>query len=209
MTTDATKNLHVSHTATNTKQQILDATQRMIQAKGIARVTTKEIAREAGYAEGTLYKHFEHKEDLFLSVLQQHLPLFVESLNEHLAGQGTVRTNLEQIAKAAFNYYDTLIPLANAFFADTDLLARHRMTMEQINGGPQRIYERVAAYIREEQRLKRINEQLEPMSIAALVLGSCFQYVYNRHFLGADPLPFTEEQFIAGSIEALLAGIVS
>ena len=28
-----------------------------------------EIARAAGYSEGTLYKHFESKEDLFLAVL--------------------------------------------------------------------------------------------------------------------------------------------
>ena len=48
---------------------------------------------------------------------------------------------------------------------------------------------------------------LEPMAIAALLLGPCFQYVYTRHFVGTEPLPYTNEQFITNSIETLLVGI--
>jgi|SRR5579875_153095 AcrR family transcriptional regulator len=191
----------------NTRQQIIDATERIIQAKGIARATTKEIAREAGYAEGTLYKHFESKEDLFLSALQQHLPSFIEALGESVAGQGTPRANLEQIAQAAIDYYDRLIPLATAFFADADLLVRYRQALAQANAGPQRTHERVACYIEEEQRLGRIDKGLEPFYIAALLLGSCFQYAFIRHFVGTQPFTMSDEQFVAGTVQALLAGI--
>ena len=192
----------------NTRQQILAATERIIQAKGIAHATTKEIAREAGCAEGTLYKHFEHKEDLFLSVLEQHLPVFVETVHDDMAGNETLRANLEYIAHAAITYYEQLIPLATAFFADTDLLVRHRQVMSQIDGGPQRIYERVARYIAAEQRLGRIDTRQDPPSIAALVLGSCFQYVFMQQFMGTNPLEVTDQQFVAGVVQTLIAGIV-
>ena len=191
----------------NTRQQILDATERIIQAKGIAHATTKEIAREAGCAEGTLYKHFESKEDLFLMVLQQHLPLFVETVNEEIAGQETVSTNLMSVAYAAIGYYEQLIPLAAAFFADTNLLIRHRQVIDQIGGGPQRIYERVARYIEAEQRLGRIDTQQDPLSIAALLLGPCFQYIFTRHFMGTNPIAVTDQQFVEGVVRTLLAGI--
>lgn len=191
----------------NTRQQILDATERIIQAKGIARVTTKEIAREAGCAEGTLYKHFEHKEDLFLSVLQRHLPTFVEAVNEGMAGKETVQRNVERIALAAIEYYDKLVPLATAFFADTDLLARHREMMNQMQGGPERIFERVASYIEAEQRLGRIDTQLSPLNTAALILGPCFQYVFNRHFRGSNPFDQTDEEFVTGLVQAVMQGL--
>ena len=192
----------------NTRQQILDAVERIVRAKGIAYATTKEIAREAGCAEGTLYKHFEHKEELFLAALQQRLPSFVEALGEIQAGQGTVRSNLERIALATISYYGQLVPLATAFLADSELLVRHRHVLDQINGGPQRIYERVAGYIEEEQRLGRIAPQQEPLDVAMLLLGPCFQYTYNRHLLGRNPLTLTDQQFASRVVRTLVAGIV-
>ena len=42
--------------------------------RGLARTTTKEIARAAGYSEATLYKLFDDKFDLFLCVLAERLP---------------------------------------------------------------------------------------------------------------------------------------
>ncbi|GCE20017.1 TetR/AcrR family transcriptional regulator [Dictyobacter kobayashii] len=69
----------------NTRRLILEATERLIRLKGLSRATTKEIAREAGCAEGTLYKHFEHKEDLFLTIIQEHLPTLIEELGRLIA----------------------------------------------------------------------------------------------------------------------------
>lgn len=191
----------------STRQQILDATERVIHAKGIAHATTKEIAREAGFAEGTLYKHFEHKEDLFLMVLERNLPSFVEALDKSVAGERTVQANLEHQAKAAIGYYEQLVPLAAAFFSDSELLARHRKVMDQIDGGPQRVYERVATYVEDEQRLRRIDPQQEPLTVAALLLGPCFQYVFLRQFMGTNPLPLKDEQFVTGLVQTLMAGI--
>src|SRR5690348_545299 len=136
-----------------TRQIIIDATERIIQSKGLARTTTKEIAREAGCAEGTLYKHFEDKESLFMAVIQENLPEFALVMREDRAGTGTVAENLEEIALAAIQYYEKLLPLAVSLFADTDLLARQRTWMQENQGSPIRIHERVATYIEAEQRL--------------------------------------------------------
>jgi AcrR family transcriptional regulator len=79
---------------------------------GLARSTTKEIARAAGYSEGTLYKHFESKEDPFPSVLAERLPSFlalVEELPERV-GRGTVRETLEEVASKALAFYGEIVP---------------------------------------------------------------------------------------------------
>lgn len=190
-----------------TRRLILAATERIIQERGLARVTTKEIAREAGCAEGTLYKHFTDKEDLFLSVVRENLPSVVHVLQEHRAGTQTVRANLEEIALATLAYYDKLIPLAASFLADTALLASYRRILDEIQGGPQRLYERIAAYIAEEQQLGRIDPQQEPMSACTLLLGSCFQFAFYRHFLGNNPLPITDQHYVAGLVKTLIAGL--
>jgi AcrR family transcriptional regulator len=46
------------------RQQIIEATLRIISAQGVHRLTTLEIAREVGIADGTIFRHFQSKEEI-------------------------------------------------------------------------------------------------------------------------------------------------
>lgn len=192
----------------DTRQKILEAAERAIQEQGLGRVTTRDIARAAGLADGTLYVHFPHKEDLFLAVIQRNLPDFAAAVDVERAGAGPLAASLKGIAHAALRYYASLIPWAAALFADPDLLGRHRAWMAE-HGTPQRIYERVAAYIAAEQHGDRIKAELDPLAVAAALLGPCFQYVFLRQFLGADPLPLPDRRFVTEVVSALLQGVTT
>jgi AcrR family transcriptional regulator len=190
-----------------TKEKILEAADRLIRGRGLARVRTKEIAREAGVAEGTLYVHFPHKEDLFFAVVEKNRPEFAATVRPELAGTRELDVALGEVALAAMSYYEKLISMAAPLFADVDLLERQREAIARRPGGPYRIYERVAAYVEAEQRLGRVKEGLDALSVAALVLGPCFQYAFTRQFLGEDPLPVTEEQFVDDLAKTLAASL--
>ena len=189
-----------------TRQKILEATARLIQMKGLARVTTKEIARETGLSEGALYRHFEHKEEVLFAVLTKHLPTFLEIFQTHVAGTGSVSENLEAIALAAIEYYGQLIPMSASFFADTELLAHYQAALRQTNGGPQRFFEVVAAYIAEEQALGRIEKHVPALNIAIQLLGPCFQYEFLRQFMGDQPFGQTNREFVKNLIQGLAPG---
>jgi AcrR family transcriptional regulator len=187
-----------------TRQYILEAAERMLQTKGLARLTNKEIAEAAGCAEGTLYKHFETKEALILAAIEENVPNFLTVVSEDRIGQGSVEENVRAIALAAIRYYRKLMPLATALFADMELLAHFRSWMQERGGGPLSIYEVVARYIAAEQRLGRLKPELEPFSFAALLLGACHQYVFVQYFQGYDPFPVSEAQFVANIAHSLL-----
>ncbi len=53
---------------TDTRQALIDAALEVFLQRGFARATTREIARTAGLAEGTIYRHFVDKYDLFHEV---------------------------------------------------------------------------------------------------------------------------------------------
>lgn len=53
------------------RTQILDAATRVFALKGFHRATVKEIAREAGLADGTIYLYFENKNALMLALLDR------------------------------------------------------------------------------------------------------------------------------------------
>lgn len=191
-----------------TEEKILEAADRLIRGRGLARVRTKEIAREAGVAEGTLYVHFPNKEDLFFAVVEKNKPEFAAVVRKELAGTRELGVVLAEVARAALSYYEKLISMAAPLFADAELLERQREAIAGQPGGPYRIYERVAAYVEAEQRLGRVKEGLDALSVAALILGPCFQYAFTHQFLGEDPLPITEERFVEDLAKTLAASLV-
>jgi AcrR family transcriptional regulator len=190
-----------------TRERILDAARQVIEERGAARMTTKEIARAAGVAEGTLFKYFDRKDDLLLAAVQAHVPAFVAVVQPEQAGTHPLNEQLQIIVQAAITYYAQLIPLTIALFCDAAVLARHREWMQVQQAGPQAIYEAVAAYIAAEQRLGRLDAQHDEMSVAALVLGPAYQYAFLRYFMGANPLPTSDQQFVANLVQTLLGGL--
>jgi AcrR family transcriptional regulator len=189
-----------------TRQYILEAAEQMLQTKGLARLTNKEIAEAAGCAEGTLYNHFETKEALILAAIKENLPNILTVVWEDRIGEGSIEENVRAIVRAAIGYYRKLLPLTTALFADIDLLNHFRLWMQESKGGPLSIHQRVASYVAAEQRLGRIKPEIEPFSFTALLLGTCHQYAYIQYFQGHDPYPVSEDQFITGTVQTLLLG---
>ena len=188
-----------------TRERIIDAARAVMLNKGLVRATTKEIARAAGVSEGTIYNYFASKEDLFLCTLTQLRSGFVtlvRGLHER-AGSGTVSSTLSSVAQSALEFYGEAIPMGASFFADPDLLARHRELLSERGAGPQRANEAVASYLRAEQRLGRVRGDADPEAIAYMLLGALYQYVYWRQFLGRPQQPDADDRFIAGILATL------
>jgi AcrR family transcriptional regulator len=193
----------------NTRERILKAAERIIRTRGLARATTKEIARAAGCAEGTLYNHFENKENLFLCVLKERLPDFIRLMVEfpERAGRGTVRDNLSELASTALAFYRHSIPLGSSILSEPDLLIRHRQLLRDRNAGPHKANELLAAYLRAEQQGGRVRDSIDPEAAAYLLLGACFQQAYWTQFLGAEPTGETEERFVDKLLNVVMVGL--
>ena len=191
----------------NTRQRILDAAQHLIETGGFVRLTTKEIAREAGCAEGTLFKHFKRKENLCLAVVLENSPKFKDAISRKRAGKGSVRKNLEDIALATIRFSDKLIPMAALLLADADLLIRHRQVLQETGKGPKDAFDLIATYISEEQQLGRINREAGPLAVSALLLGPCFHRAFLRQVLGKHLLPMDDRQFATQLVATLTRGL--
>jgi AcrR family transcriptional regulator len=188
------------------EQEILEATERLIRRKGVARVTTKEIAREAGCSEGSVFNHFATKDELLLAAVFERLPRFRIALPE--AGSGEVSAGLTPIVNAALRFFESVLPVAVAVFADASLLAKHREAMQGRKGGPHHMARTIAGYIEAEQRLGRVDPEAQPLSLAVQLLGTCFFWVFIQSTNGMPLLPgVSEEQFTADLVASLWRGM--
>jgi AcrR family transcriptional regulator len=193
----------------STRDQILDAATSLIRNIGLGHTTTKEIASAAGLSEAALYRHFADKAELFLCVIGERVPQLVAALKDlpSRAGHRSVRSNLEDLARVALPFYDQTLPIAVSLFAEPELLARHQERLKHNNAGPHRALEQLAAYVRAEQRLGRINARVDPEAVAALLIGSCVGRALIRRFLGEDDAPGSDERFIRNVVRTLIEGL--
>jgi len=77
---------------TDKKQKIAEAAVQLFAEKGYANTSTSEIAKRAGVAEGTIFRHYGTKENLLLSLLlpflKESLPGMAESVFREISSQG-------------------------------------------------------------------------------------------------------------------------
>lgn len=192
-----------------TREDILGAAEHIMRTDGFARATTKQIARQAGYSEAALYKHFDDKSEIFLGVLSERLPDLsgaLSELTEH-TGHYTVWANLTRVTRSALDFYIASFPIAVSVFATQELLAAHRQRMAELSAGPEYAITGLARYLRAERELGRINRRGDPESAASLLLGACFQQAFLINFSGRKPDGATLDTTAAGLTRTLLDGL--
>lgn len=191
-----------------TRERILDAAAHVLDTQGLAHATTKRIAAAAEYSEATLYKHFRDKDELFIAVLRERRPPFIDVLVRmpESAGEGEVAPRLEELAVQALAFYRRNLPLSGALFASPELLAGHRRGLLASGAGPHRAVEVLTAYLRAEAGLGRVSG--DPGAAAALLLGACFQRAFLDAYMAVPATAADGDAAFARELVAtLLAGL--
>ncbi|WP_425830608.1 TetR/AcrR family transcriptional regulator [Streptomyces fractus] len=195
-----------------TRVRIVEAAHELMLSIGLARTTTKEIAKAAGCSEAALYKYFANKEELFVTVLNERLPK-LGSLLGRLRTEGagdpgrTVEQNLTEIAHEAALFYEQTFPMAASLYAEPKLKRRHEEVMRELGSGPHKPIQGLDAYLRAEQKSGRISAEADTYAAASLLLGACSQRAFAYEMSPDRRPPQPVDEFAADIARTLLNGI--
>ena len=87
-------------------QRILLAAREVFAKEGFRTAEVKTIATRAGVGKATIYKHFDSKEDLLLSVVKADLQAIRDIALTHLVGAGHPLERLKSTSLAIADYLD-------------------------------------------------------------------------------------------------------
>lgn len=87
------------------KKHILDVTERLFAEKGLHETGVADIAREAEFGVGTIYKYFKDRDTLITSLIESRLDSHFEELESSLA-KG--KTPFEKINSVIDSYIDSM-----------------------------------------------------------------------------------------------------
>jgi AcrR family transcriptional regulator len=165
------------------KEAILTSTLELLRERGIARLTTREVAARAGVSEASVFYHYGDRVGLLMAVFAHGLEPLQEANRGGISGPDHTATLLG-FSKGIEGFLDQALPVFTAAQSDAELrdaLARH---MEEHDLGPHRGVEALATYLAAEQEAGRVRRDVDPRAVAANLVGSSFMRVYQRQMLG-------------------------
>jgi AcrR family transcriptional regulator len=176
---------------------------------GLGNATTREIAQAAGLSEAALYKHFDDKNALFLSVLRERLPDLVAALHDLRCqvGQRSVRANLEGLAAATLGFYQQSAPFTASLFSEPELLAQYQAHMREQGKGPHRARDLLVDYLRAEQAAGRVSPDVDVAVAARMLMASCLERAFVNRFAGVPENPADDDRFVQDVVSLLLRAL--
>jgi len=186
-------------------QTIIDAARSVFLEKGIG-ATTAEVAERAGVSEGTLFKRFRSKAELFQAAMH---PQFAElgwlADLEARVGQGELQAQLTELGAAGVAFFRQLMPIMMMSYANPAPNGLPEL-LNQPNPPPLRALRRLTGYFEAEIRLGRLRP-VDPEILARIFLGSLQQYVFfDLLFQAHQPLPLPLPTFLRGLVAMLWSG---
>lgn len=186
--------------------KILDAARAVFLEQGIA-ATTAEVAKRAGTSEGSIFKRWPTKADLFRAAMQIDFDTldFLRTLVAAEDGDDP-RQTLQQFALEAVSFFRRLMPLVMLQFGT----GKKHGIPEQLIGPaapPLRALKTLAAYLERQMKSGHMRKH-NPEIVARMLLGSIQSYVFFEILLRAQQtMPLPVAGYLRGLIEVLWTGV--
>ncbi|MDA8214754.1 MAG: TetR/AcrR family transcriptional regulator [Nitrospiraceae bacterium] len=161
----------------STRNKILETALKLFSQKGYLGATTKEIAKEAGIAEVTLFRHFPSKENLFEEVINTHS--FLPALKELMPEIATMSYE-KALTVIAKRFLETLSSRKDLIQIMHSEMQRYPEKIHKIyHAFIDEIFKILASYFAEMQK-KKILKGFDTEFGARAFLGMFFSY-FNVH----------------------------
>ena len=97
------------------KEKIIEAAVKVFAKKGFYTANVKDVAKEAGVADGTIYLYFKNKEDLLISLFEHKMKSILDIFKQALKNISDPLDQLKEFIKVYFNLIESDPDLSDVF----------------------------------------------------------------------------------------------
>jgi TetR/AcrR family transcriptional regulator len=88
------------------REEILLAAEKVFAAKGFFPTTMSDIAREAEFGTGTLYKYFKSKEDLYFTLIDEKVEEIIRLVRAELSQKTSAVERIKKVLGLEFEFFE-------------------------------------------------------------------------------------------------------
>jgi AcrR family transcriptional regulator len=162
------------------REEILMAAQKVFAAKGFFSTTMSDIAGEAEFGTGTLYKYFKSKEELYFTLIDEKTEEINRLVRAELSQETSAAERIKTALKLQFEFFER-----NRDFFRIYISERSRFEWTVKNELGKGLHEKMIAYINNLGQVMRqgIEEgrfrPLDPMDLAHALVGIVNSFIFE------------------------------
>lgn len=156
---------------TNRQRDIIEAAILIISRKGFKKLTIKNLAVRIGLSEAALYRHFDSKKDLLVSMLNYFAEISGKVIEDiRCAGLEPISC-IERFVMSRFELFQQNPDLGNVLFSE-EMFRNDPDLMEHMHKIMHNHKEAVARYITSAQENGEIPGDIDPIQLFRVITGS-------------------------------------
>ena len=186
-----------------TKQRILAAAELVFSRDGFHGATTREIAREAGVNEVTIFRHFHTREELLRATLERGCAAFEALIRADEIWKGKLADRLERYVRQMYAVLRERESIARAFISEAHALPEsirsnlHEFMLKKKAG--------FVAVLQDAQQMGLIRADVDVSAAADLIRDSIHSAMLRHTLYNSDPE--TVDAYLRGVTDIFYRGI--
>jgi AcrR family transcriptional regulator len=156
----------------DTRQQIMDATERLCQDRRFHEITLDEVAAVARVGKGTIYLYFKDKDDLFFQTATSGFDRLCELIRNGVREQASSGQQILQVCQEIHRFFRGRPQLSRMMQIEDGRLLRSQGRIRSLwMEKRKRLEHTLAAIIRRGVAEKEIRADIAPEALASILLG--------------------------------------
>ncbi|MBN3554745.1 TetR/AcrR family transcriptional regulator [Fictibacillus nanhaiensis] len=203
-------NDHDAPTMSDKQRKILEAAIDTFSEKGFAASSTSEIAKKAGVAEGTIFRHFKTKKELLLAIVTPTVakfvaPFFIKSFAKEVfeSEYEHYEDFIRVIAKNRLEFVRKQFPVLKIFIQEIAFHDELREPFQKLF--TEHVYQKFKKIIEHFQEKGEI-VSLPPETIMRMTASSIIGYILPRFLLFSDK-EWNDEKEIDQIVSFIMYGL--
>jgi len=188
---------------TDKQKQIIEATIEIISEKSIQGLTIKNLSKKIGLTEGAIYRHFDSKIEILLTILYSFQNEAKNLLGNYCNSERPALEMIEEIFQHHFEYFVARPAVTSVIFSESIFQNDSRLIKEVFR--LLEMHEKaLTCIIVKGQKTKEINANIEAKEFVRIIIGSIRYMVTKWRLLKFEFDLLEEGRLMLKAIKELL-----
>jgi TetR/AcrR family transcriptional regulator len=187
------------------REEILSAAEKVFAAKGFFLTTMSDIAREAEFGTGTLYKYFRSKEELYFTLIDEKVEEINRLVKDELSQRASAVERIKKALGLQFEFFERNRDFFRIYISERN---RFEWTVKDELG--KGLHEKMVTYINVLAEVMRQGidreefRSMNPMDLAHALVGIVNSFVFEW-MISREPYPLISK--VETVLEIFLGGV--
>ncbi|MCW0482278.1 TetR/AcrR family transcriptional regulator [Gaoshiqia sediminis] len=165
------------------QQEIIETALGLINENGIQSLTIKNLSKKLGITEPAIYRHFENKIQILVSILDLMKQNSNDIFSSELKSEESAAQKIEQLFKKHFRSFSEMPSLASVVFSE-EMFRNEKVLIEKISELIEQNNKILLTILNEGQNNNELRNDIDAAHLAVIIMGALRLFVKKWQISG-------------------------